>query len=98
MNSSRVSTLIVQTPEGIAFSLPLACPVTRCLAWAIDLLCIIGMISVIRKFLLLANLISPDLGKTLTIVAYFVVQMGYMMMCEWLWRGQTVGKRLLGLR
>ncbi len=98
MNSSRVSTLVIRTPEGIAFSLPLACPVTRCLAWFIDFACITGLLTLISAFLGLASLISLDLGRALVIVGYFVVQVGYGMVCEWLWRGQTVGKRLLRLR
>jgi uncharacterized RDD family membrane protein YckC len=98
MNSSRVSTLIIRTPEGIAFSLLLACPVTRCLAWAIDVGCIIGLISIVSTFLGLAGLVSSDLARTLIILGYFVVQIGYGIVCEWLWRGQTVGKRLLRLR
>jgi hypothetical protein len=32
------------------------------------------------------------------VLAYFAVQIGYGLFCEWLWRGQTVGKRLLRLR
>jgi uncharacterized RDD family membrane protein YckC len=98
MTSSRVSNLIIQTPEGIAFSLPLACPVTRCLAWVIDVICIVALISIPRTFLQMANPISADLARALTVLAYFVVQIGYGIICEWLWRGQSVGKRLLGLR
>jgi len=98
MNSSRVSTLIIRTPEGIDFSLPLACPVTRCLAWFIDIGCIMGTAAIVRAFLLVAGIISVDLASALGILAYFVVQIGYGIICEWLWRGQTVGKRVLGLR
>ena len=98
MNPSRVSTLVIRTPEGIDFSLPLACPVTRCLAWSIDLACILGLIAVAELFLGLFKLISLDLGRALGVIAYFVVQVGYGIFCEWLWRGQTVGKRLLHLR
>src|SRR5438552_3133905 len=36
MHQSKTSTLLVQTPEGIVFSLLLAGPVTRFLAWAVD--------------------------------------------------------------
>ncbi|HZM02795.1 MAG TPA: RDD family protein [Candidatus Saccharimonadales bacterium] len=96
--SSRVSTLIIQTPEGISFSLPLACPVTRCLAWAVDLSCIIGLTTLAGSLLHLTSLINLDLSRALTTLAYFALQIGYGMTCEWLWRGQTVGKRLLGLR
>jgi uncharacterized RDD family membrane protein YckC len=98
MTSSRVNTLIIRTPEGIAFSLPLACPVTRCLAWVIDAICIMGVISLVDAFLGMARLVSLDLGRALTILAYFVVQVGYGIVCEWFWRGQTVGKRVFGLR
>ena len=41
---------------------------------------------------------SSDLHNALRILAFFVVQIGYGMVCEWFWRGQTVGKRLLRLR
>jgi len=39
MSSGRTNTLIIKTPEGIEFSLHLAGPITRFLAWAIDLGC-----------------------------------------------------------
>ena len=32
------------------------------------------------------------------VLAYFVISLVYMMVAEWMWRGQTVGKRLLRLR
>jgi uncharacterized RDD family membrane protein YckC len=98
MNSSRFTTLVIRTPEGIAFSLPLACPVTRCLAWFIDIGCILGLIAIVSTFVALAGIVSLDLGRALVILSYFVVQIGYGIVCEWLWRGQTVGKRLLRLR
>ena len=46
----------------------------------------------------LFNLISLDLSRAVAIVAYFAAQIGYGLFCEWLWRGQTIGKRLLRLR
>jgi uncharacterized RDD family membrane protein YckC len=98
MTSSRVGSLTIQTPEGIAFSLPLACPVTRCLAWVVDFGCILVVVSVLHSLLGMLVLISADLGRAIGVLAYFVAQIGYGIVCEWLWRGQTVGKRLLGLR
>ena len=98
MDNSRVSTLVIRTPEGIAFSLPLACPVTRGMAWVIDFSCMAGLAGLIGAFLALAKVISLDFGNALSILAYFVVQIGYGIVCEWFWRGQTVGKRLLRLR
>ena len=34
----------------------------------------------------------------LAILVFFVAQIGYGFFCEWLWRGQTVGKWMLRLR
>ena len=42
MNASKTNTLVIRTPEGIEFSLLLAGPVTRFLAWVIDLAVMIG--------------------------------------------------------
>jgi uncharacterized RDD family membrane protein YckC len=98
MNQSRLSNLVIRTPEGISFSLLLACPVTRCLAWAIDFACIAAVVSVVSIFLRLFSLVSIDLNNALRTLAYFVVQIGYGIVCEWFWRGQTVGKRVLRLR
>jgi hypothetical protein len=43
-------------------------------------------------------LVSPDLARAMVVLAYFVISIGYGIVCEWYWRGQTVGKRLLRLR
>jgi uncharacterized RDD family membrane protein YckC len=98
MNSPRASTLTIRTPEGVVFALPLASPVTRFLAWAVDLACISAITSILGVALNLLNLISLDLSRAVAIVAYFATQIGYGLFCEWLWRGQTIGKRLLRLR
>jgi len=98
MNGSRQNHLVIRTPEGIFFSLVLASPVTRCLAWAIDMSCITAVATLLGAFLALASLLSFDLSIALRTLAYFIVQVGYGIACEWLWRGQTIGKRLLRLR
>ncbi|HEY3855489.1 MAG TPA: RDD family protein [Verrucomicrobiae bacterium] len=98
MNNSRVSSLVIRTPEGISFSLLLACPVTRCLAWSVDVACMGAAMAVIGGVLALTKLVSTDLHNALRILVFFAVQIGYGMVCEWFWRGQTVGKRLLRLR
>ena len=92
------SELRIRTPEGIAFSYQLAGPVTRCLAWAIDMVVIFAI--AITAFFTMAHLsfISPDLFGGLSVVAFFVFQLGYGVVLEWGWRGQTVGKRALRLR
>ena len=39
-----------------------------------------------------------DIASAVGIVFYFAASIGYGMVMEWFWRGQTLGKRLLGLR
>lgn len=94
----KTRTLLIRTPEGIVFSLLLAGPVTRFLAWVVDLAAIAAAAGVIRAVLGLAGLVSIDLSRGLTVLAYFVIFIGYGITAEWHWRGQTVGKRLLRLR
>lgn len=98
MSSSRTSMLTIRTPEGVNFALQLASPVTRFLAWVVDMACISAAMSILGVALKLLNLISADFSRAVYILAYFAVQIGYGLFCEWLWRGQTVGKRLLRLR
>ena len=92
------SELKIRTPEGIVFAYPLAGPVARCLAWSIDFFVIGALSQGISTLFLLAGLISPDLGKALATLSYFIVSIGYGVATEWAWRGQTIGKRFLRLR
>jgi len=90
--------LELRTPEGMDFTLPLAGPVSRLLAMCVDLAVIIVAGMVIQKVLGLVALISQDAAQGITTVLYFVVSMLYGILAEWLWQGQTVGKRILGIR
>lgn len=96
--NARTNTLLIRTPEGILFSQSLAGPVTRFLAWGIDLVCIIAVTSVVGVLLAMLRLISPDVAQAVSILVFFVISVGYGMATEWYWRGQTLGKRLLRLR
>lgn len=98
MSLPRLHLLQVRTPEGVAFSFRLASPVLRLGALAIDLLVVAaawGLISVLFRLL---GLVAPDLARGIELVAYFLLSQGYRIGCEWGWRGQSVGKRLLRLR
>lgn len=90
--------LVIRTPEGIEFSLPLAGPISRMLALVVDLAVIAALGSVIEKLLAPLIVFGQDLAGALNIVAYFVISLVYAAAAEWAWRGQTVGKRLLRLR
>jgi uncharacterized RDD family membrane protein YckC len=98
MRQSKTNTLLIKTPEGIVFSLLLAGPVTRFLAWAVDIACIAAMTSLVGSLLGLLGLISVDLARAMIVLAGFIIPIGYSIVMEWFWRGQTIGKRLLRLR
>lgn len=95
MNASLVK---VRTPEGVVFSQMLAGPVTRFLAWLVDLTCILGLLMTLGFVLAPLQFLSPGLAAAAGTLGYFVISIGYGMACEWQWRGQTVGKRLFRLR
>lgn len=95
---NKLNTLIIKTPEGVVFSLLLAGPVTRFLAWLVDIL-VIGVLSRLAGTLFqVFGLVSQDLAMAAIILAYFAISIGYGIVLEWKWRGQTLGKRLLRLR
>ncbi len=98
MLSSRINTLTIKTPEGIGFSLRLAGPVTRFLAWVVDLGTIVAIISILNVVLGILGVMSRDLAMAANIIAFFVVSIGYGILTEWHWQGQTLGKKLLRLR
>lgn len=98
MFKDRVNTLYIRTPEGIIFSMLLAGPVTRFLAWGIDLACISVATSIIGTALIIFSIVSLDLAQALTALSFFIISIGYGIAAEWYWRGQTVGKKLLKLR
>ncbi len=98
MTSARTNTLDIRLPEGVVFSLPLAGPATRFLAWLVDLIICIGVLGAVNSVLRPLQLVSPDMAQALSVVMFFVVPMVYGIAFEAFWRGQTPGKRLLRLR
>ena len=98
MRSTKSNTLIIQTPEGVEFSFLLASPITRSLAWVVDIMCIGAAITLLGSLTASAKLVSPDFATALLTISYFGLSFGYGMVCEWYWRGQTLGKRMLKLR
>jgi uncharacterized RDD family membrane protein YckC len=94
----RTRALSIRTPEGVVFSQTLAGPFTRFLSWLIDLLCIGAASYFLQQVLGWLNVISPNVGQAVLTVGYFAISIGYGILLEWAWRGQTLGKKLLGLR
>jgi hypothetical protein len=68
MSRAKLNTLLIKTPEGIVFSQLLAGPVTRFLAWAIDLACIAVIGGFSGTLLQLLGLVSAGAGRLLASV------------------------------
>ena len=98
MSEARVSTLVIATPEGVTFSLPLAGPVPRALAFFLDAVIMITVLRILALFLNPFAKLLGDFGAG----GYFLMQCAFMEVsracCELLWRGQTPGKKVFGLR
>ncbi|HXU76399.1 MAG TPA: RDD family protein [Methylomirabilota bacterium] len=94
----KTNALLIRTPEGIVFSLPLAGPITRFLAWLIDLACVAALTMVVSQLLGLLQVLTPGLAAAISILSYFVISIGYGITLEWRMRGQTLGKMLCRLR
>jgi uncharacterized RDD family membrane protein YckC len=96
--ATRRQRIEIVTPEGVHFGLPLAGPVARLLAWSVDALLMLAGISAATKALSLVQTISSDWYAAASTIAYFAVSIGYGILFEWRWGGQTPGKRLMLLR
>ncbi|HQZ28285.1 MAG: RDD family protein [Verrucomicrobiales bacterium] len=104
----KTTTLQVRTPEGVTFEIPIASPFSRCLALAIDIAVVlalsmlsfwaIGFLAVAGSAIPVVGRILNDFSSGTSILLQFFVATFYGMSLEWLWSGQTVGKRLLKLR
>ena len=65
--------LVIRTPEGIEFSLPLAGPFSRMLALVIDIAVIIMLGSFLEKVLAPLLVFGQDLADALAVIGYFVI-------------------------
>ncbi len=100
-------TLVIETPERVPLHFALASIGNRFLACAIDhALQVAAIILMVIAFTLLANLSSfgeeltnaPKWVKAILIIIVFLIVSGYFAFFEWIWNGQTPGKRWLKLR
>ena len=95
---AKTNTLLIRTPEGVLFSQLLAGPVSRFTAWIIDFVCIMAATSALGMVIGFLSIFSVGVAQAIQIILFFVISIGYRMVLEWHWRGQTLGKRFLRLR
>lgn len=100
------ATHTVVTPEFVEFNFVLAGLMSRFLALMIDSLISmtatavvsIAIFAVVALTTLAVDETAASWGTALLLVAWFVIDWGYMVLFEVLWSGQTIGKRVMGLR
>ena len=91
-------THAVLTPEYVEFRFTLAGLYSRFLAWVLDELLVLFCTGALLTGLSLVMIAFPGFASALGFVVYFLVDWGYAIALETAWSGQTVGKRILGLR
>jgi uncharacterized RDD family membrane protein YckC len=94
------TTIHVVTPENIAFEYRIAGPSRRFLAYLIDVLvrAFVLVAAWIVLGLLFSNVGLGGFGDAIFMLVAFVSSWFYGGLLETYWNGQTVGKKLLGLR
>jgi uncharacterized RDD family membrane protein YckC len=98
MMPDRTQVLRVRTPEGVAFSYRIASPVLRAGALIVDRAVVAAAYTAVATVVNLLGVVSVDLTLMILTLIFFLLSEGYQIACEWLWGGQSIGKRLLRLR
>lgn len=84
--------LSLTTPEGTCLLLTPAGPAARAWAWSIDFIAWLAFISLCAMFLS-----GAKFAQGLYLLLLFASYWGYPILCEVYLRGQTLGKRVMGL-
>ncbi|MBI5543825.1 MAG: RDD family protein [Deltaproteobacteria bacterium] len=92
------SVHVVRTPEYVEFEFPLAGVMTRFLAWLIDISISMAIAGAAIFMISLGGMLVPGVAMALVFIVLFLVNWGYFVFLEYRYAGQTLGKRLLGLR
>ncbi len=87
----------VRTPENVSFEFELAAIPARAMAWTLDVFAMLALIMIAMKVVSVFGA-AGGFANALAFVAIFLVQWGYGALSEWALGGQTVGKRIVGLR
>lgn len=91
-------TYTVLTPEYVEFNFVLAGLMSRFLAWLLDTL-VSGVLALaLLTGLSVAEVVLGGVSSAMAFVVWFTIDWGYMIALEIAWSGQTIGKRVMGLR
>jgi uncharacterized RDD family membrane protein YckC len=88
----------VVTTEKVRITYRVAGMGSRFLAWLADiaLIAVLGLLGALAGGVL--DLLRPGVGEAVILIWLFILMWGYFLFFEWLWAGQTPGKRVMGLR
>ena len=109
MAERLAQTVDIETPELVVVSYTVAGVGSRIAAGLIDLfLCVALLLAVFALAVLVGSPVSPEeMGRdgpstawaaAVVVIMQFAILWGYYLLCEGLFDGRTLGKRLLGLR
>lgn len=87
----------VVTPENVAFEFERAALPARALAWGIDVLAMVGLAMIGLRLVSMLGA-AGGFASAIGFVVIFAIQWGYFAISEWALAGQTLGKRIVGLR
>ncbi len=91
-------TLELTASDGLRLAIPLAGIGSRFAAWLIDWWCSVALAVACTQVAGLFIVFGADAVLAARILSYFSCNIAYGIASEWIMRGQSVGKRLLGLR
>jgi uncharacterized RDD family membrane protein YckC len=87
----------VDTPENVRLSFVRAGLATRAIAFCIDLGAMAALLQCVAWLLAPFESIAGSAAGALWIIAGFVIQWSYGVLCEWRYAGRTLGKRICGI-
>ncbi|MFA9445170.1 RDD family protein [Egicoccus sp. AB-alg6-2] len=89
------------TPEGVELDLEYATVGSRGIAYLLDVVivgCLLALVGVAEATFGVSGFVPGWLGLALLLLFAFMLQFGYPIAFETLWRGRTPGKAAMGLR
>jgi uncharacterized RDD family membrane protein YckC len=84
--------------ENVPLSFQVAGLGSRFVAWLLDFVVIVGLFLVSMYIGAAYESARQGFGIAIVMLLTFAVQWGYFLLFEWLWHGQTPGKRMVGIR
>ena len=100
MDSSDGGHVLIDTPENLTLDAEVAGIGSRFMAALVDYLIMLAMMFLLAILVrgAIRDINNPELTLALLVIAQFVIFVFYHLLFEFVWNGQTPGKRYLGLR